>query len=83
MIEAPSPEELEVVGQNRLHWRDIKSVSIKGRHPPSDYGETEVEEGVWIIGVHALHAEDEADAQNAIDRIRERFESRLRQMETL
>ena len=47
------------------------------------YGETEVEEGVWIIGVHALHVDDEADAQNTIDRIRGRFESRLRKMETL
>ena len=47
------------------------------------YGEVEAEEGVWIIGVHALHADGEADAQNTIDRIRGRFESRLRQMETL
>ena len=47
------------------------------------YGEVEAEEGVWIIGVHALHADVEADAQNTIDRIRGRFESRLRKMETL
>jgi multicomponent Na+:H+ antiporter subunit E len=47
------------------------------------YGEAEAEEGAWIIGVHALHAEDEADAQKTIDRIRGRFESRLRKMETL
>ena len=47
------------------------------------YGESEAEEGVWIIGVHALHADGEADAQDTIDRIRARFESRLRKMETL
>ena len=47
------------------------------------YGESEAEEGVWIIGVHTLHAKDEADAQKTIDRIRGRFESRLRKMETL
>ena len=47
------------------------------------YGEVETEEGVWIIGVHALHAEGEAGAQSDLDRIRERFESRLRKMETL
>ena len=47
------------------------------------YGEIEIEDGVWILGIHALHAEDDVDAQNAIDRIRERLESRLRQMEIL
>jgi len=47
------------------------------------YKETEAEEGVWTIAVHALHAKDEEDAQKTLDRIRDRFESRLRQMETL
>ena len=47
------------------------------------YGETEAEDGAWIIGVHALHAKDEADAQQAIERIRRRFESRLKKMETV
>ena len=46
------------------------------------YGETESADGVWTIGVHALHAEDEADAQKAINRIRDRFESRLKKMES-
>ena len=47
------------------------------------YGETETADGVWIIGVHALDAKGGADAQAALDRIRERFESRLKQMEGL
>ena len=47
------------------------------------YGEAETEEGVWMIGVHVLHADGETGAQKTIDRIRERFESRLRPMETL
>jgi multisubunit Na+/H+ antiporter MnhE subunit len=47
------------------------------------YKETESEEGVWTIAVHALHAKDEEEAQKILDRIRGRFESRLRQMETL
>ena len=47
------------------------------------YGETEAEDGAWIIGVHALHVGGEADLQEVIDQIRSRFESRLKQMETL
>jgi len=47
------------------------------------YKETEAEEGVWTIAVHALHAKDEEEAQKTLDRIHDRFESRLRQMETL
>jgi multisubunit Na+/H+ antiporter MnhE subunit len=47
------------------------------------YGETKTEDGKWIIEVHALNAASEADAQNIINRIREKFESRLRRMETL
>ena len=47
------------------------------------YKETETEEGGWTIAVHALHAKDEEEAQKIIDSIREQFESRLRQMETL
>lgn len=47
------------------------------------YDEVEIEEGIWILGIHALHAEDDVDAHSAIDRIRERLESRLRRMETL
>jgi multicomponent Na+:H+ antiporter subunit E len=47
------------------------------------YGATESADGVWTIGVHALHAEDEADAQKAINRIRDRFESRLIKMESV
>ena len=47
------------------------------------YGEIETADGVWIIGVHALNAKGEADAQATLDRIRERFESRLKQMEAL
>jgi multicomponent Na+:H+ antiporter subunit E len=45
------------------------------------YGEIEAADGAWIIGVHALDAKSEADAQAALDRIRKRFESRLKQME--
>jgi multisubunit Na+/H+ antiporter MnhE subunit len=47
------------------------------------YGETKAADGAWIIGVHALDAKSEADAQAALDRIRKRFESRLKQMEAL
>jgi len=47
------------------------------------YKETEAEEGGWTIAVHALHAQDEAEARKTLDRIHEQFESRLRQMETL
>jgi multicomponent Na+:H+ antiporter subunit E len=47
------------------------------------YKETEAEEGGWTIAVHALHAKDEEEAQKTLDRIHDRFESRLRQMETL
>ena len=47
------------------------------------YKETGAEEGGWTIAVHALHAKDEEEAQKILDRIHERFESRLRQMETL
>jgi multicomponent Na+:H+ antiporter subunit E len=47
------------------------------------YKETETEEGVWTIAVHALHAKNEQEAQKTLDRIHDRFESRLRQMETL
>jgi len=47
------------------------------------YGAIETADGAWIIGVHALNAKDEADAQATLDRIRERFESRLKQMEAL
>ncbi len=47
------------------------------------YHETEAEEGGWIIAVHALDANDEEEAQKTLDRIHERFESRLRKMETL
>ena len=47
------------------------------------YKETEAEEGGWAIAVHALHAKDEEEAQKTLDRIHDRFESRLRQMETL
>ena len=47
------------------------------------YKETEAEEGVWTIAVHALHAKDEEEAQKTLDRIHDRFELRLRQMETL
>jgi len=47
------------------------------------YKETEAEEGGWTIAVHALHAKDEQEAQKTLDRIHDRFESRLRQMETL
>ena len=47
------------------------------------YGEIEVDEGVWMIGVHALHAGDEAATAAAIERIRQRFETRLRRMEIL
>lgn len=47
------------------------------------YRETEAEEGVWTIAVHALHAKDEEEAQKTLDRIHDRFETRLRQMETL
>ena len=47
------------------------------------YGETEAEDGGWIIGVHALHVEGEADLSEVIDQIRRRFESRLKQMEML
>ncbi len=47
------------------------------------YKETEAEEGVWTIAVHALHAKDEEEAQKTLDRIHDRFESRLRKMETL
>ena len=47
------------------------------------YKETEAEEGGWTIAVHALHAKDEEEAQKTLDRIQDRFESRLRQMETL
>ena len=47
------------------------------------YKETESEEGGWTIAVHALHAKDEQEAQKNLDRIHDRFESRLRQMETL
>jgi multisubunit Na+/H+ antiporter MnhE subunit len=45
------------------------------------YGEIEAADGAWIIGVHALNAKDAADAQATLDRIRKRFESRLKQME--
>jgi len=47
------------------------------------YKETEADEGVWTIAVHALHAKDAEDAQKTLDRIHDRFESRLRQMEAL
>jgi multicomponent Na+:H+ antiporter subunit E len=47
------------------------------------YGETEAEDGGWIIGVHALNVESEADVQEVVDQIRSRFESRLKEMETL
>ena len=47
------------------------------------YRETETEEGVWTIAVHLLHAKDGEEAQKSLDRIRDQFESRLRQMETL
>jgi multisubunit Na+/H+ antiporter MnhE subunit len=47
------------------------------------YGETQAEDGAWIIGVHALHVEGEADLSEVIDQIRRRFESRLKQMEML
>jgi multicomponent Na+:H+ antiporter subunit E len=47
------------------------------------YKETEAEKGVWTIAVHALDAKDEEAAQKTLDRIHERFESRLRKMETL
>jgi multicomponent Na+:H+ antiporter subunit E len=47
------------------------------------YGETEAEDGVWIIVVHALHVEGEAGLSKVIDQIRTRFESRLKQMEML
>lgn len=45
------------------------------------YGETRAEDGFWIIGIHMLHAKNDEDAQQAIDRIRSRFESRLKKME--
>jgi len=47
------------------------------------YKETEAGEGGWTIAVHALHAKDEEEAQKTLDSIRDRFESRLKQMETL
>lgn len=47
------------------------------------YGEIESADGAWVIGVHALDAKSEADAQASLDRIRERFESRLKKMEDL
>ena len=47
------------------------------------YKETEAEEGGWTIAVHALHAKDGEEAQKTLDLIHDRFESRLRQMETL
>ena len=47
------------------------------------YCETEAEDGSWIIGTHALNMKDQADAEEAVKQIRERFESRLKLMETL
>jgi multisubunit Na+/H+ antiporter MnhE subunit len=47
------------------------------------YGESESGDGDWIINIHVLHAKDEADARQTVDRIRTKFESRIRQLEIL
>ena len=47
------------------------------------YEEIETEDGAWTIAVHALHAGNKEQAQQTLDHIRDSFESRLRQMETL
>ncbi len=47
------------------------------------YGEAQTEDGAWLINIHVLHGKDAEDAQNAVDRIRRRFETRIRQLEIL